>query len=166
MYMFRFVSKTVHIARMTTDLGGSWQLGWCTDCTVVLGYIPYIYLARMEHWIHRTTLPHTLPVFCLWFFLHNRQCSLNLCVVFSTVVSIYTNFLTPKQPPDHMLNHICTSHIAKICLTTQRISKTQHLKGVKGTPMSSIWHDRRWWGSPPPMAPETFCVHVHAAWAR
>jgi hypothetical protein len=41
---------------------------WCTDCTVVLGYIPYIYLARIEHWIHRTTPPHTLPVFYLWFF--------------------------------------------------------------------------------------------------
>ena len=73
---------------------------------------------------------HTLPVYDLWLFLHNRQCSPNFCVVFSTAISIYTNFPTLKQPPDCTLNHIRTSHIAKICLTTQRISITQHLKGV------------------------------------
>ena len=84
----------------------------------------------MEHWIHRTTPPHTLPIFYLWFFLHNKLCSMDFCVVFSTAVSIYTNFPTPKQPPGRMLNQLRTSHIAKIRLTTQRISKTRHLKGV------------------------------------
>ena len=129
--MFIYVLETVHIARMATNSSGSWQLGWCTDCTVVLIYIPYIYLARMEHWIHRTTPLHTLHVFSLCFFLHIRQCSPNLCVVFNNAISIYSNFPTPKQPPDHMLNQIHTSHIAKIRLTTHRISQTQHLIGVK-----------------------------------
>ena len=44
----------------------------CTpgDAPIVnsLGYIPHVYLARMEHKIHRTTPPHTIPVFYLWFF--------------------------------------------------------------------------------------------------
>jgi hypothetical protein len=103
---------------------------WCTDCLVSLGYIPHVYLTCMEHQIHRTTPPHTLLVLYLWFFFHNRQCSPDLCVIFSTVVSIYTNFPTSKQPPDHMLNQICTSHIVKIRFTTYRISRTQHLKRV------------------------------------
>ena len=67
-YLFIYVLEAVHIARMATNSGGSWQLGRCTDCTVVLIYIPYIYLARMEHWIHRTTPLHTLHVFSLCFF--------------------------------------------------------------------------------------------------
>ena len=111
----------------------------CLTCTLgdapfvqsSLGYIPHVYLARMEHQIHRTTPPHTLPVFYLWFFLHNKQCSPNLCVVFSTAISIYTNFLTPKQPLDRMSNQIRTPHIAKIHLTTHRISRSQHALGVK-----------------------------------
>ena len=77
------------------------------------------------------------PFFILWFFLHNRQCSPNLCVVFSTAVSIYTNFPMPKQPPNRMLNQIHTSHIAKIRLTTHCISRRQHLKGVN----VSWWQD-------------------------
>ena len=107
---------------------------WCTDCLVSLGYIPHVYLAHMEHQIHRTTPPHTLPVFYLWFFLHNRQCSPNLCVVFSTAASIYTNFVTPKQHPDRMPNHIYTSHIAKIRLTTHCIPRSQHALRVKIQP--------------------------------
>jgi hypothetical protein len=103
---------------------------FCTDCLVSLGYIPHVYLTRMEHQIHRTTPPHTLPVFYLWFFLHNKQCSPNFCVVFSTAISIYTNFLTPKQPPDRMPNQIRTSHLAKIRLTTHRIFRSQHALGV------------------------------------
>ena len=49
-----------------------------------------------------------------------------LCIVFSIALSIYIDFLTPKQPPDRMPNHIRTPHIAKIRLTTHRISISQH----------------------------------------
>ena len=85
----------------------------------------------MEHQIHRTTPQHTLPVFYLWFSLHNKQCSPNFYVVFSTAVSIYTNFLTPKQPRNRMPNQIRTSHLAKIRLTTHCIFRSQHALGVK-----------------------------------
>ena len=73
------------------------------------------------------------PCFVFVVFLHNKQCSPNFCVVFSTAVSIYTNFLTLKQPPDRMPNQIRTSHLAKIRLTTHRIFRSQHALGVKPT---------------------------------
>ena len=44
---------------------------------------------------HPATHP---PRFSFVVFLHNRQCSPNFCFVFSTAISIYTNFPTPKQP--------------------------------------------------------------------
>ena len=75
------------------------------------------------------------PCFFLWFFLHNKQCSPNFCVVFSTAISIYTNFLTPKQPLDRMPNQIRTSHLAKIHLTTHRIFRSQDALGVN----TSCW---------------------------
>ena len=104
---------------------------WCTDCLVSLGYIPHIYLARMEHQIHRTTPPHTLPIFYLWFFLHNRQCSpnsaLSLALQYPSTLILWRR----NNPPDRMPNQICTSHIAKIRRTTHRISRSQHALRVK-----------------------------------